>query len=92
MSTRRLLNENITNLLLDDNGDYSIDEIEDDDYIPSDDDREIDDQITDFVFFDEEDNSFQNTTEYNSVMSKSVPTNFTSRNKPETVPEMASAG
>ena len=71
-------------MLFDDNGVYSSDKIEDDDYVPSDDDEEIDELRTDFVLSDEEDNSFQNTTEQDPVMSKSVSTDFTSRNKSET--------
>ena len=70
--------------MFDDNGVYSSDKIEDDDYVPSDDDEEIDELRTDFVLSDEEDNSFQNTTEQDPVMSKSVSTDLTSRNKSET--------
>ena len=95
MATRRLLDEDIRNLLFYDNGDYSSDEIEDDDCMSSDDDGKIDEQITDCVLSDEEDNSFQNTTEQDLCRSVSVSKNFTSRNKSETgttVPEMASAG
>ena len=44
MSTRRLLDENIRNLLFDKNGGYSSDKIEDNDYIPSDDYGEIDEE------------------------------------------------
>ena len=95
MATRRLLDEDIRNLLFNDNKDYSCDKIEDCDYIPSDDDGEIDEQITDSILSNKEDNSFQNTTEKNPVMSESVSKNFTSRKKSETwttVLEMAWAG
>ena len=97
MATRRLLDKVIRNLLFDDNRNYSSDEIKDDNYIPSDNDWEIDELITDFDLSDEEDYSFQNTTEQDLVMSESVSINFTSKNtcKSETwttVPEMASAG
>ena len=67
----------LENLLFDKNGDYSSDKIEDDNYIPSDNDGEIDEVIIDLVLSD------QNTTEKDPVMSKSVLTIFTSRNKSE---------
>ena len=51
--------------------------VEDDDYIPSEDDGEIDEIITDLVLSDKEDESLQNTAEKDPVMSESVSTIFT---------------
>ena len=72
---------------------YSSDKIEDDDYIPTDNVGQIDEVITDLVLFDEEVESLRNTIKKDPVMSESVSTIFTLRNKSETwttVPEMTS--
>ena len=94
MTARRLWDEDITNSLFDDNGDYISNEIVDDDYIPSDDYGEIDELITDLVPSDEEDYIFSKyywARPYYERNSR----NFTSRNKSETwttVPDIVSEG
>ena len=58
MAARRLSDKDITNSLFDENGDDISDDIEDEDYIPSDDDDEIDELITDLVLYDKADDRF----------------------------------
>ena len=61
----------------------SEDEIEDDDYIPSDDDCEIDEIVPAFDISDEESYDYQSITEQTSATNENPQMSFASKNKTE---------